>query len=78
VSAAVVDAPVAPALDLRPATSGDGLWVVQIDCNLGHGEPDWEDDWHPEPLAEALRHAEDLRRKGWIARIVPESASAGY
>lgn len=50
------------------------LWWVQIDCNCGMGETDWENDLqYPESLDEALKHAQDLNEKQWITRLVPEN-----
>ena len=63
------------------------LWWVQLDTNLGEfGPPDWENNInHPQPLGEALAHAEEVRtyaRVNWqvfdpsIVRLVPEFMSA--
>jgi hypothetical protein len=52
--------------------SGDCLqlfWVL-FDGNCGIEPVEWErDHLYPEPLKEALDHAADLKRKGWITKI---------
>ena len=51
------------------------MFVVWIDTNCGHGDPDWEIDNPPgcelEPLQVALAHAAALREKDWITKVVP-------
>lgn len=63
------------------------LWWVQLDTNLGdHGAPDWENSGNfPEPLGDALAHAEMVRahaRDVWqvfdeaIVRLVIDQTGA--
>jgi hypothetical protein len=56
--------------------SGPMLFVVQIDTNCGSDEPDWEDNSHPKELVPTLDEAADLRKRGWIARVVPMEGGA--
>lgn len=52
----------------------EGLFVVWFDLNCGRGVSDWW--WEvpgPQPLPAALNLAAELRFKGWLCKVMPDS-----